>query len=238
MSGHSRWTQIKRGKGIADAKRSALFTKLGNTITVAARELGGEPAANFKLRMAIEQAKAVNMPKDNIERAIKRGTGELAGAQIEEITYEVFGPKGTAFIIEILTDNKNRAIANLKHILTKYEGGLGTSGSVVWRFEKRGVIRMTDAKNQDLELRIIDAGAEDIKRENETLIIYTKSEDLQKVKENLEKQEITIEYAGVEWVAKEPIKIGDTALKEKLEKLYQELDDSEDVNNYYSNTEF
>lgn len=238
MSGHSKWSQIKRAKGVTDAKRGALFTKLGNTITIAARELGGDPTTNFKLRVAIDQAKTVNMPKDNIERAIKRGTGELEGGSIEEITYEAFGPKGIALIIEVLTDNKNRAVSNLKHILNKYDGSLGTSGSVVWRFEKRGVIRMSDIKkDQTLELKIIDAGAQDIKEEDGALIIYTKPEDLQKVKENLERQEIAAEYTEIEWIPKEPIKINDSNLRTKLEKLYQELDGSEDVNNYYTNAE-
>jgi len=142
MSGHSKWAQIKRQKGATDQKRGNLFTKLAKGITIAARDGGGDPASNFKLRLAVDQAKQSNMPKDNIERAIKRGAGELEGGQIEEAIYEGFGPSGVAIIIETLTDNKNRTVSNVKHILTKYGGGLGSSNSVLWQFERKGVVRI------------------------------------------------------------------------------------------------
>ena len=137
MSGHSKWSTIKRQKGTADQKRSAVFTKLGNNITIAARD-GRDPSSNFRLRIAMDQAKVVNMPKDNIERAIKRGTGELKGAMIEEIIYEAFGPAGTFFIIESLTDNKNRSVADIRHIFSKFGCSLGGRNSVIWQFKKKG----------------------------------------------------------------------------------------------------
>jgi len=238
MSGHSKWSTIKRQKAATDAKRGAIFTKLGNLITVAAREKGGDPATNFSLRMAIEKAKAANMPKDNIERAIKRGTGELAGGQIEELLYEGFGPAKSQFIVKCLTDNKNRSAANIRHIFTKYGGSLG---SVMWNFEQKGVIRimneelkMKNLNNEEFELGLIDAGADDILKEEEGITIYTKIEDLQKVKKFLEEKNIKTESAEIEYVAKEEIQLnGDD--KEKTEKFIEELEDCEDVSDHYTN---
>ena len=147
MSGHSKWANIKRTKGAADAKRSSLFTKLARVITVAARDKGGDPEMNFSLRLAIEKAKAANMPKENIERAIKRGTGEIKGeAAIEELIYEGFGPGGIAIIIKCLTDNRSRTAAQMKHILTSHGGSLGSPNSVMWQFEQKGVIRISNEK--------------------------------------------------------------------------------------------
>ena len=244
MSGHSKWSQIKRQKGTADQKRGALFTKLGNVITIAAKEMGGNPESNFKLRLAIDKAKSANMPKDNIERAIKRGTGELAGAQIEEIVYEAFGPQGIALIIETLTDNKNRTASEVKHIITKYGGRLGGPNSVIWMFERKGVVRTMNSELKTLnleveavELKAIDLGATDVKEDEDSLIIYTKPEDLQKVKEALE-EEIKIEYAELEHIAKDQIKIENESTKLTLEKIFNDLDENEDVNNYYTNAEF
>lgn len=238
MSGHSKWSQIKRGKGIADKKRGTLFSKLGNAISIAARE-GGNLEMNFKLKMAVEQAKAANMPKDNIERAIKRGTGELKGAKIEELTYEAFGPAGVALFIKVVTDNKNRAVAELKKILNKYEGRLAGANSVLWMFERKGVVRVNlpiftnkFTNKEKGELRLIDLGAEDVIEEGDELIIYTKPEDLQKIKEGLG---VEVDYAGVEYVPKERMEIKDEKIKEKIEKLFNELDEIEDVGDYYSN---
>lgn len=240
MSGHSKWAQIKRQKGATDQKRSALFTKLGNTISVAARQGGGDIETNFKLRLAVDKAKSANMPKDNIERAIKRGTGELAGGQLEEIIYEGYGPGGIAIYVEALADNKNRAVAALKYLLSKYGGNLATSGSVVWMFERKGVLRILidDIKIslEELELKAIDAGAEDTRREEDCLVVYSKADDLSRVKEQLEQSGIKVEYAEIEMVAKERI-APDEANKAKLEKLYEELDENPDVSNYYTNEE-
>jgi YebC/PmpR family DNA-binding regulatory protein len=257
MSGHSKWSQIKRGKEIADKKKGAIFSKLGNAISIAAKE-GGDPEMNFKLKMAIEQAKAANMPKDNIERAIKRGTGEIKGAKIEEITYEAFGPGGIPLIIEVVTDNKNRAVAELKRILNKYDGKLAGTNSVLWMFDHKGIMRIEMriicelyANKEEGELKLIDMGAEDVIEEDDELIIYTKPEDLEKLKKNLKKEGLEVEYSGIEYIPKEKMTlsgssrglraerggrgISDEKIKEKIEKLFNELDEAEDVGDYYSN---
>lgn len=243
MSGHSKWSTIKRQKGATDQKRSAVFTKLGNNITVAARE-GGDPSANFKLRIAMDQAKAVNMPKDNIERAIKRGTGELKGATIEKIIYEAFGPAGTFFIIESLTDNKNRSVADIRHIFSKFDCSLGGQNSVLWQFKKKGVIRIMNSELQamnlekdEFELELIDAGADDMQKENEETVIYVKIENLQKVKGNIESKGIKIEYAEIEYIPKELKKIKNEKDKETIKKLYDALDECEDVSDFYTNAD-
>ena len=243
MSGHSKWSQIKRQKQSTDQKRGNLFTKLGNAITVSARQGGGDPASNFKLRLAIDKARQANMPHENVERAIKKGTGALEGAKIEEVTYEGFGPGGTAFIIEALTDNKNRTTAEVRNILTKYGGNLGGSGCVLWMFEPKGVIRISrqalDALNNkdDLELKIIDAGALDLAEETEGLVIYTKPEALHAVKGFLEKQNIKLETAEIELVPKNKVKVESENTKQKLDSLGSEFEENENINNYYTNAE-
>ncbi len=275
MSGHSKWATTKRRKGAVDQKRGHVFTKLANAITVAVRKGGVDSEMNFSLRLAIDRAKAANMPKENIERAIKRGSGDLAGEHLEEVAYEGFGPGKVALIIECLTPNKNRTVSEIKHILEKHGGALAGPGAVMWMFEKRGVINVaptfrsdsknvaptfrSDSKNvaptfrsdqsglktgvttnlDDLELKLIDAGADDIIEEGEEEIdVYTKPENLQKVKENLEKEApnwgIKIESAGQELVAKEKIKVTDE-INEKLEKLFEELEEHQEVSEYYTN---
>ncbi len=238
MSGHSKWAKTHRKKGVADAKRGAIFTKLANAITIAAKELGGDPETNFKLRLAIEKARQGNMPKDNIERAIKRGTGELNGAQIEEIIYEGFGPGGVALIIETLTDNKNRTVASVKHALSKHGGNLGSSNSVMWMFERKGVMNILP-KEQDkdeLILKIIDLGADDVIEEDEGLTIYTKMENFKTIKENLEREDLNTDYAEIEYVPKESVAV-DESTKIKIEKLFEDLDNDDDVNNFYTNAQ-
>lgn len=243
MSGHSKWAQIKHQKGTADAKRGTLFTKLGNNISIAAREGGGgDPVMNFKLRIALENAKKANMPKENMERAIKRGTGELKGSSIEEIVYEAFIPGGAALLIYALTDNKNRAVGNIRRILGKYGIELGAVNSVSWMFEKKGVIRLADYKSkisdfEKFQLDLIENGAEDIQEQDTDLTIYTEMANLQKVKEYLEKQKINPDYASVEPVAKNKVKLENPKLNSKIENLFQELNDDEDINDYYSNLE-
>ena len=240
MSGHSKWATIKRAKATTDAKRGAVFTKLGNTITVAAREKGGDPDSNFGLRMAIDKAKSANMPKDNIEKAIKRGTGELEGGRIEEILYEGFGPAKAQFIVKVLTDNKNRSAANVRHIFTKYGGALG---SVMWNFTQQGIVRISSdewqaIKDKDsLELELIDAGVQDIKKEEEGITTITKMEDLAKVKKFLDGKEIKTESAEIEYVAKEETDAKEDD-KEKLEKFIEALDENEDVADHYTNANF
>lgn len=240
MSGHSKWSTIKRQKAATDAKRAAIFTKLANMITVAAREKGGNPDTNFTLRMAIEKAKAANMPKENIERAIKRGTGEAGGEQIQELIYEGFGPAKSQFIVKSLTDNKNRSAANIRHIFSKHGGAFG---NVSWNFEQKGTIRITndelETKNltdEDFELELIDAGAQDIIKEKEGMTIYTNIEDLAKVKKFLEEKNIKTETAEIEYVPKEIMAVSDED-KEKIEKFIADLEDCEDVADYYTNVD-
>jgi YebC/PmpR family DNA-binding regulatory protein len=238
MSGHSKWATTKRQKAITDAKKGAIFTRISNLITIAAREKGGDAATNFTLRMAVEKARAANMPKENIERAIKRGTGELAGGKIEELIYEGFGPAKSQFIIKCLTGNKNRTAATIRHIFTEYGGSLG---NVSWNFEKKGIVRITNdelgIKNLDLdsfELDLADAGAEDVKREEEGIVILTKMEDLQKVKQFLDSKNIATESAEIEYVAREEMEASGED-KEKLKKFIEELENNEDVSDYYHN---
>ncbi len=233
MSGHSKWATTKRKKEAVDAKRSANFTKLANIITIAARA-GGDPETNFKLRMAIDKAKEYSLPKDNIERAIKRGIGELAGNQIEEVTYEGFGPEGIAFIIEVVTDNKNRAVSEVKHLLAKYGGSLSGPNSVMWQFERKGVIVLDKTSLSDEEeLALIDAGVDDINTED-GITLFTAVENFNKVKEKTESLGLKVLEANLEYVAKEKIRPKN---EETVTKLYEDLDACDDVSNFYSNAE-
>lgn len=235
MSGHSKWATIKRKKEITDSKRGAVFTKMGNIISIAAREKGGDIETNFSLRMAVEKAKAANMPKENIERAIKRGTGENGGEAIVELIYEGIGPVNSQFVIKALTDNKNRSAASVRHAFSKYGGSLGT---VMWNFEQKGVLRISNDKflisNDDEELELIEVGADDILKEEEGTTIYTKPENLQKVKKFLDEKKINTESAEIEYIAKDDVEITDED-RERIEKFIDELDGIEDVSDYYTN---
>jgi len=234
MSGHSKWATTKRAKEGKDAKRSGLFTKLAKAISIAARE-GGDPEMNFKLRMAIDRAKKLSLPKDNIERAIKSGTGENGGAIIEEITYEGYGPGGVALIIETITDNKNRTVSEVKHALSKYGGNMGGSGSVMWMFDRKGVIYLEDGViNEEQELIIIDAGADDIISSDSTVVIYTKDAELHKIKEILEKRGLNIADSKLEFIAKDKMP---TDNEEKILKIMNAIDDLDDVQNIYTNAD-
>lgn len=241
MSGHSKWATTKRAKAVNDAKKAAIFTKLGKIITIAARDKGGDLDTNFSLRMAVDKAKQANMPKENIERAIKRGTGEVLGSEIEELIYEGIGPVNSQYIIKSLTDNKNRSASNIRHIFNEFGGSLG---SVMWNFSQKGVIRIVaeklkiiDSEFDNFELGLIENGAQDIKKEEEGLIIFTNLADLQKVKKFLEEKEIETESAEIEYIAKDEIKITEAG-REKIENFEAELDDCEDVGDYYSNVSF
>lgn len=238
MSGHSKWSTIKRAKEIKDAKKGAVFTKLSNLITVAARDKGGDLETNFTLRMAVDKAKAINMPKDNIERAIKKGTGELAGEAIEELYYEGIGPLNSQFIVKCLTDNKNRSASNVRHIFTKFGGALST---VNWNFEQKGVIVIEEEKikelaieRDDMELELIDSGAQDIKVEDGNWIIYVKISDLQNLKQFLEEKKIVTESAEIEYVAKEEQELDEDG-KEKIASFIEALEEDEDVSDFYTN---
>jgi YebC/PmpR family DNA-binding regulatory protein len=233
MSGHSKWATTKRQKEVTDSKRSGLFTKLAKVITIAARD-GGDPETNFKLRMAIDRAKKFSLPKENIDRAIKSGTGELKGEIIEEITYEAYGPEGIALIIETITDNKNRTVGEIKHALSKSDGNLGSSGSVLWLFERRGVIYPAEKLNNEQELVAIDAGAQDIINADEESIIYTKDSELNEIKQKLEAAGLLIDDAKIEFVAKN--KIAPTN-EEKIIKLLEALDELDDIQNVYTNAD-
>jgi YebC/PmpR family DNA-binding regulatory protein len=237
MSGHSHFAGIKQRKGVNDAKRANVFTKLGRFVTIAAREGGGNPEFNFKLKMAIEQARYANMPKDNIDKAIKRGTGELKdGAEIQEVMYEGYGPGQVAILIKAATDNKNRALGEIKNVLTKGGGKMVAEGAVSFMFKQVGCIEIEigDKDKENLETQAIEAGADDISCEDEIFYVYTKTEDLKEVRENLEKEGLKIERAGLVFV---PIQKADISAKDKesYEKMLEALDNLDDVQEIYDN---
>lgn len=239
MSGHSHAKTILHKKQITDAKRGKIFSKLAREISVAVREKGGDPEINSKLRLVIEKARQWNLPKDNIERAIKRGTGELAGEKLESVLFEAYGPGGIAIIIEGITDNKNRALGEIKQILNQNNGKLAGSGSVKWMFERKGCIEVQSTKHEEkkkeeLEMATIEAGAEDIYWHNDLLDVYTKPEELEKVKKNLEAKGIQAESTTLDWVAKEQVEL-DEKNKESCQKLFEALDENDVVQGIYSN---
>lgn len=238
MSGHSKWHSIKHKKAATDAKRGKIFTKHAKLITVAAREGGGDPAMNASLRVAVDNAKAANMPNANIDRAIKKGTGELKdGAVIMEAMYEGFGPAGTAVLVQALTDNKNRSYSNIKTIFTKNGGNIGESGSVSWMFKKKGLItvELADQDPEELELAAIDAGAEDIKVEGEIVEVYTEPTELAVVRSQLEKAQITAKSSIITYVPDNTVKIEDVNEAKKILKFMDALDEDEDVGDVFSN---
>ena len=240
MSGHSKWHNIQGRKGKQDALRSNAFTKIAKILAIAASK-GGDPAMNFSLRLAIDKAKAAGMPKDNIERAIKKGTGEGGeGARMEEIIYEGYGPSGTALIIKTVTENKNRTVQELKHILSDNGGTLGNAGSVVWMFNQCGfaVISAEQLTNRDeFELAMMDAGAEDIQNGEEGMVeIKSKVEDLKKVLDKLKELGIESKDSGLIWEAKDKI-TASPELQNKLEKLFGEFEDNDDIEDWYTNAE-
>lgn len=240
MSGHSHAKTIAHAKGIADAKKGAIFSKFGRLITIAAKDGGGDPTTNSKLRIVIEQAKGFNMPRDNIERAIKKGTGELAGETLEEVSFEGFGPGGIALIIDGITDNKNRTLSEIKVILNQNNGKLAGEGAVRWLFERRGAItiniknQIPNTKNDELEMAAIEAGADDVKWFGDELEIYTKPDEMEKVKKALEEKQIKIDSASLDYVPKEEISVSEKD-KEQAEKLFEALDENDAVNDIYSN---
>lgn len=239
MSGHSKWSTIKRKKGALDAKRGQVFTKLAKLISVAARHGGGDPEMNIKLRLAVDKAKQANMPQQSIERAINKGTGDLSeGAELFELTYEAYGPGGIALIIEAVSDNKNRTTAEIKHLLSEHEGRLGEAGSVQYMFKKQGVVRISNFSENDrenIELQAIDAGAEDIQEEDGSLVIFINPKNLSDIKKRLQQYGVKYDSAEPELIPQNPIKISDKKVLDKIEKLMQVLDDHDDVNEIYSN---
>lgn len=236
MSGHSKWHSIKHKKGAADAKRGKIFTRLIREITVSARDGGGDVDMNPRLRKAVADAKAANMPADNIDRAIKRGTGEMEGVSYEEITYEAYGPGGVAILIETMTDNRNRTVAELRHLLSKNNGNLGESGSVAWMFDRKGYIVVPKEERSEDELFeiAIEAGAEDMKDDESNFEIFTSQESFETVKEAITGAGIDPEVAEVSMIPQNFVKLEGNDAQQML-KLYEAIDDHDDVQNVYSN---
>ncbi len=238
MSGHNKWSKIKRKKGAADAKRGALFTKLIREITVAAREGGGSPEFNARLRLAVDTAKAASMPADNIDRAIKKGTGELEGASYEEVTYEGYGPGGAALFIECLTDNTNRTVADVRYALTRYDGSLGTDGSVAWQFDRKGQI-VIDADRYSEEAvfeAAIDAGAEDVAGDGDEFVVTTSVAGFNDVQDAIREAGIEATSAELTRVPKNEVSLtGKDA--EKLVRLVEALEELDDVQKVHTNAD-
>ncbi len=237
MSGHSKWSTIKRKKGANDAKRGKIFTKLIKEITVAAKMGGGDVDGNPRLRSAVTAAKSENMPKDNIERAIKKGTGDLDGAVYDEILYEGYGPGGVAVLVETMTDNKNRTVADIRHFFAKSNGNLGESGCVGWMFDKRGVI-VVDAEGVDEEELMdmaIEAGAEDVVEDETTFQILTAPEDFSEVVDSLEKSGIKAVEASLSMVPKNTVDVTEEKVANALIKLLDNLEDHDDVQKVHAN---
>ena len=236
MSGHSKWAQIKRQKGVADTKKGAAFTKLANAITIATREGGKDPSMNFRLRLAIEKAREANMPKDNVERAIKRGVGEANDRSIEAITYEGYGPGGIAVVVETFTDSRNRTTGELRSTFGKYGGTLANTNSVLWMFERRGFLEVPSSNREAVELAAIDAGAVDFDETDGTLAIYTDPNKLMKVRE-------AVAVVGASVATTEIVLVPTTTVipneqdRSKTQELLFALEELQDVTNVSSNAE-
>ncbi|MDH7516287.1 MAG: YebC/PmpR family DNA-binding transcriptional regulator [Bacteroidota bacterium] len=234
MSGHSKWATIKRAKGAKDAARGRLFSRIIKEITIAARNGGGDPAGNPRLRLAIEKAKSANMPADNIKRAIQRGTGELEGQAFEEVMYEGYGPGGVAFLVEVITDNRNRTVSELRHIFSRNHGNLAETGAVAWKFERRGVITVpADRSEEDMMMIALDAGAEDLQTEDDSYEIYTAPTDFETVRAALLEKGLNITEASIQMVPKTTMKVvGKEA--EAVLRLVEALEEHDDIQNVYA----
>jgi len=239
MSGHSKWSSIKHQKGVTDARRGQLFTKLTREIIVVVREGGSNPEANFRLRLAIQRARDNNMPLDNIERAIKRGSGQLEGASLVEMVLEGYGPNGVAILVQALSDNRNRTLQDVRNIFTRHGGNLGESGCVAWLFDSRGLITVeTNAQDaEELALEAIDAGAEDVRIESNYIEVYTKPEELEKVREALGQKNIPIASAELSMVPKTIVELEEKAALQTL-KLLDKLEELDEVQHVSSNADF
>jgi YebC/PmpR family DNA-binding regulatory protein len=238
MSGHSKWATIKRKKAVLDAKRGKIFTKLIKEITIAARAGGGDVAGNPRLRLAVDNAKAQNMPQDNIDRAIKKATGELEGVTYHELMYEGYGAAGVAVLVEVATDNKNRTVAEVRHIFSKNTGSIGETGSVAWMFDRRGVISLPAEGKKEVEVLeiVLEAGAEDLSTEEDYFEVQTSVESFETVRRALVDKDFNIENASLQWTAKNLVEVkGEDA--EKVIKLIEALEDLDDVQNVYSNAD-
>jgi YebC/PmpR family DNA-binding regulatory protein len=238
MSGHSKWSSIKHKKGAADAKRGQLFTKLTRALIVAAKDGGPDPAANLALQNAIEKARAASMPKDNIERAIARGSGTGAdAAAYEHISYEGYGPGGVAVYVDVLTDNRNRTAGEVRHVFARHDGNLAESGAVAWLFERKGVVLVDrDSTDEDeLTLAAADAGAEDVTEEGSSFEVTCAPEDLRRIREGLEAAGISVADAEVTMLPKTTVAIEDEAVARKVLKLIDGLEENDDVQDVYAN---
>jgi YebC/PmpR family DNA-binding regulatory protein len=239
MSGHNKWSKIKRQKGIEDAKKGQIYTKVTREIIMAAREGGGDIDNNFKLRLAVQKAREASMPMDNVQRAIKRGTGELEGAILQEMMLEGYGPSGTAILVSTLTDNKNRTVQEVRNTFNRHGGTMGSAGSVAWLFDARGVISV-DANGQDvddLELQAIDAGADDVKVEDKSMEIYTRPTELEMVRKALEDKKIPTSSVELSMIPKTTVEVDDKAAIQTL-KLLDRLEELDEVQHVYSNVDF
>ncbi len=240
MSGHSKWHNIQAKKGKADAARGKIFTKIGREIAIAVREGGPDPNVNGKLRDIIAKAKANNMPNDNIQRSIKKASGEGGGVNYEEFSYEGYAPGGVAVIVNLVTDNRNRTSSDIRHIFDKNGGSLGTTGSVSYQFDNKGVIvieREPDMDEDDIMMKAMDAGAEDMKTEEDAFVIYTAPNDFSAVREALENEGLSFLSADKQMVPQNTIKVDDPETVAKIQKLLDMLDDNDDVSEVYHNAE-
>ncbi len=238
MSGHSKWSTIKRRKGAQDAKRGKLFTKVIKEITVAARFGGGDPEGNPRLRRAVDLARSVNMPADNVTRAIKKGTGELEGVQYEELLYEGIGPEGTLFLCEVVTDNRNRTVAEVRKVFDKNHGQIGSSGSAVWAFEQKGIIRVdhSSATEESLFEAAVGGGAENMELADEEWVVTTPRAELDAVRDAIASAGIEIREASLEYIPNNP-KVVEGRDAEKLIQLFEALEEHDDVQNVFSDFE-
>ncbi len=239
MSGHNKWSKIKRQKGVEDAKKGQIYTKLTREIILAAREGGGDPETNFKLRLAIQKAREASMPKDNIERAIERGSGGTEGAILQELMLEGYGPSGTAILAQTLSDNRNRTVQEVRNVFTRQGGTMGSAGCVAWLFDSKGIISVDGSglDTDDVELQAIDAGADDVKVEDGSVEIYTKPTELELVKKQLEQKKIPVASAELSMIPKTMVEVEDKAAIQTL-KLLERLEELDDVQKVYSNVDF
>jgi len=239
MSGHSKWATIKRKKAATDAARGKIFTKLIKEISIAARDGGGDPNGNPRLRLAIQNAKANNMPQENIMRAIKKGTGELEGVRYEEINYEAYAPHGIALILECVTDNRNRTVAELRHLISRNNGNLVESGAVAWMFDRKGVVTINKENHTEDEVMevILDYGADDLREEGEYFEVVCPVENFEKVRKAVEDNKFKIENASLQYIPKDNIKL-DKKASEDVIKCIEVMEEHDDVQNVFSNADF
>ncbi len=238
MSGHSKWANIKNKKEKTDSQRGKIFTKIGREIAIAVKEGGSDPNNNSKLRDVIAKAKAANVPNDNITRSIKKAAGELGSINYEEITYEGYGPNGIAMIVDVVTDNRNRTAAEVRHLFDKSGGSMGASGCVAWMFDKRGVIvieRTSDIDEDEIMMQALEAGAEDVVPQDDVFEIYTGANDFYAVREELEKPGYSVLSAEVSMIPQTTVDASDPELAEKIERMIERFDDNDDVQQIYHN---